>query len=103
MLAAVTPSCVPVAGFQAEVAWQVEHCELVMIWVLAGVGVQPLPAVAWQVEQDMAPVWFIAAGAHEVPMAWQLAQALLVIGDVVCALAPLVGRPALGATAFTVL
>jgi hypothetical protein len=36
---------------------------------------------------------------HAVPMAWQLAQVLLVIGAVVCALVPLVGFPALGVTA----
>lgn len=41
----------------------------------------------------LAPVWFIAAGAHAVPMAWQLPQVALVIGAARCALVPLVGRP----------
>lgn len=49
--------------------WQVEHWDAVVMCVTAGVGVQPLPVVAWQLEQLVAPVWFIAAGAHEVPIA----------------------------------
>ena len=66
LVALVTPLCVPVAGFQAVVAWQEEHSEGVVIWVTAGVGVQLLPILAWQVEQDVAPVWLIMAGAHAV-------------------------------------
>ena len=41
----------------------------------------------------VSPVWFMVAGIHAVPMVWQLAQVLAVIGATVCALAPVVGRP----------
>lgn len=84
-------------------AWQFEHCATVAMCVTAGVTVQLLPVLEWQLEHDVAPVWFMLAGAHEVPIAWQLAHVLLVMGAVACALAPVVGLPALGATAFTVL
>ena len=59
---------------------------------MALAGVKPLPDVAWQLVQLVAPVWFIVAGAQLVPMLWQLPHALLVIGATVCALAP-VGKP----------
>jgi len=56
-------------------------------------GVNPLPLTVWQLVQPVAPVWFIVAGVHTVPMAWQLPQVLSVSGATVCALAPLDGRP----------
>jgi len=60
---------------------------------LSFAGVKPLPEVAWQLVQLVAPVWFIVAGVQVVPMAWQDPQLLLVSGDTLCGLAPLVGRP----------
>jgi hypothetical protein len=45
----------------------------------------------------------MVASVQEVPIAWQLPQLLLVMGATVWALAPLVGRPALGVVAFTAL
>lgn len=62
-----------------------------------------MPVLEWQDEQLVAPVWFITAGVQAVPMAWQLPQVLPVMGAIVCALAPLVGRPALGALVVAVL
>ena len=56
-------------------------------------GVKLLPAVAWQLVQLVAPVWFIVVGVHAAKLVWQLPQALPVIGATVCALTPLVGRP----------
>ena len=47
----------------------------------------------------MTPVWFIVAGVHTVPIAWQVAQLVLVIGATVCAFVPLTGRPAFGVVA----
>jgi hypothetical protein len=61
---------------------------VVVIWVVAGVGVQLLPALLWHDEQEVAPVWFMVAGAQAEPIAWQLPQVLLVIGATVCALVP---------------
>jgi len=55
-------------------------------------GVKPLPAVAWQLVQLVAPVWFIVAGVQAPPTVWQLPQVAAVIGATVCALAP-VGTP----------
>lgn len=53
-------------------------------------GVQALPAgVAWQLAHSVAPVWFMVNGSQAVPMVWQLAQVLAVIG----AVAWLAGRP----------
>jgi hypothetical protein len=51
----------------------------VEIW-LALAGVKALPAVAWQLVQLVAPVWFMVAGSQTVPIAWQLPQLVLVIG-----------------------
>lgn len=42
-VAAVTPWWLNVAGSQAAVAWQDEHCVVVLMWVGLA-GVQPLPA-----------------------------------------------------------
>jgi hypothetical protein len=43
------------------------------------------------------PVWFILVpGPHDVPIAWQVPQLVLVIGATVCAKAALVGLPATG-------
>lgn len=39
-----------------------------------------MPAVAWQLVQLVAPVWFMVAGSQTVPMEWQLPQLVLVIG-----------------------
>ena len=62
------------------------------------VGVYLLPAVAWQVEQLVTPVWFISVpGPHKVPMAWQVPQLVLVIGATVCGVCDAaVGVPATG-------
>lgn len=92
--AAVTPVCAKLVGSHAVVRWQLEHCTypVVEIWLALG-GVQLLPPVTWQLVQDVAPLWFIVTGIHPPPMPWQLAQVLAVIGAVVCALAPLTGRP----------
>jgi hypothetical protein len=95
LVALVTPLCVTVAGSHADVAWQDEHCDVVLMW-LALAGVKPLPVYAWQLVHDVTPVWFIfglAEISQLVPMVWQLPQVLLVIGAAVCALAPLVGTP----------
>ena len=64
------------------------------MWVLVPV-VQLLPAalMTWQLVQLVAPAWLIVAGTQPPPTLWQLPQVLLVIGDTVCALAPLAGRP----------
>lgn len=54
------------------------------------VGVQALPTgVVWQLAHSVAPVWFMVAGFQAVPMVWQLAQVLAVMGAVAC----VVGRP----------
>lgn len=45
LVALVTLLWVPVAGFQAVVAWQEEHSEVVVICVVAGVIVQLLPVL----------------------------------------------------------
>jgi hypothetical protein len=45
----------------------------------------------------------MVAGDQTPPILWQFAQVELVIGTTVCAFAPLVGRPALGAVAFDTL
>ena len=67
---------------------------------LALAGVKPLPVgVVWQLVQLVTPVWFIVAGVHTVPIAWQVAQLVLVIGATVCAFVPLTGRPAFGVVA----
>lgn len=55
-------------------------------------GVKPLPAKLWQLEHVVSPVWFMLAGVQVVPIVWQLPQVLLVMGAMVCALAP-VGVP----------
>lgn len=51
-------------------------------------GVKPLPAVAWQLVQLVSPAWFMVAGTQVVPIRWQLPQAVLVMGETVCALGP---------------
>jgi hypothetical protein len=55
-VALVTPLWVPVAGFQAVVAWQDEHSEDVVICVFDGVIVQLLPVLEWQLVQEIAPL-----------------------------------------------
>jgi hypothetical protein len=80
------------AGFQADVAWQTEHCEDVVKWS-AFLGVHLLPAKTWQLEQTVAPVWFIVPGTHEPPILWQVAHFTSVIDATVCAFNGSVGVP----------
>jgi hypothetical protein len=83
-------------GNQAAVVWQFEHCVNPVVDICPALtGVQLSPVNAWQLVQEVSPVWFIGGViAQLVPMVWQLPQVLLVdIGATVCALVPLAGRP----------
>lgn len=64
------------------------------MWLDLGV-VQTLPValITWQLVQLVAPAWFMVVGVQATPTVWQLPQVLLVMGAVICALVPVVGRP----------
>jgi hypothetical protein len=70
------------------------------MWLALG-GVKPLPValMTWQLVQLVAEAWFIVAGVQVEPIEWQSAQVAFVIGATKWALAPLIGRPALGTAA----
>lgn len=87
-----------------DVVWHTEHSDDVVMCVqppplFLVIGVQVLPALLWQLEQLLAPVWFIVTVVQLPPTVWQLPQVLPVIGAKLCAVVPLIGRPALGTAA----